>query len=177
MFNLTLLPKRLWFLFFFLDIFLPAGIVRADTGPKPSMQFEFEQDIAAEPVTILSGILYECQQSDCGDAAPLEEVGPQGFYCQADSCSATAYGFAPYHRIEIEFSDGQRRQSNIFETAGFDSRYAVTIRQEDLQVEAQFSSPIPAVTTAVLLLCCCVLTGGILLVVLIVWAIRRTSRN
>ena len=175
---MNLLSKKLWLLFFLLQFFLPASIVGADTGPKPAMEFEFEQELAGQPLSILSGVLYECQQSECSDAAPLEEVGPQGFYCQADGCSATAYGFAPYHKIEIEFSDGQRRESNIFETAGFDSRYTVTIRQQDLLVEPQLSPVVPTLAMSVVpLLCCCVLTGGILLVGLSVWGIRRASTN
>lgn len=107
-------------------------MVRADTGPKPTMDFEFEQELTGEQLTVVSWILYECALANCGDASPLEQVGPQGFYCQVDRCSAMAYGFAPYHRIEIEFSDGQTRQSNVFETAGFDAQYTVTVRADDL---------------------------------------------
>jgi hypothetical protein len=39
--------------------------------------------------------------------------------------------------LEIEFSDGGRRQSNIFETAGFNSKYSVNVQSEDLLVERQ----------------------------------------
>lgn len=152
---------------------LPARIVRADTGPKPGMDFEFKQELSGEQVTITSGVLYECDQPDCSDAIPLEEVGPQGFYCQAESCSATAYGFAPYHRLEIEFSDGQTRQSNVFETAGFDSAYTVTIRPDDLLVEAQFSFGIFPRTGTVILACICGVVGLALIIGLAVFMMRR----
>jgi hypothetical protein len=44
----------------FVNVLLPAGVVRADTGPKPSMEFEFRQDLTGGPVTIVSGVLFEC---------------------------------------------------------------------------------------------------------------------
>src|ERR1044071_6752038 len=128
---------------FLLSLFLLAGMpvsgALADTGPKPTMEFTFKQEATGTPITINSGTLYECDQSDCGDAAPLQQLGPQGFTCDAQSCRATAYGFRPYHKIEIQFSDGKTRQSNIFQTAGFDSKYNVTVRSEDLLVESQFN--------------------------------------
>src|SRR5690348_16932753 len=94
--------------FIVLLLLLPAQSAVADTGPKPRMDFQFQQEMTGEPpVTIVSGILYECDRKDCSDAAPIEEVGPQGFRCEVISCSAIAYGFAAYHRTEVEFSDGK----------------------------------------------------------------------
>jgi len=158
------------------SLLLPASVVLADTGPKPSMEFQFNQDISGAPLTITSGVFYECDQPDCSDAAPIEEVGPQGFYCQAQRCSAVAYGFAPYHRIEIEFSDGQTRRSNVFETAGFDSRYTVSIRPDDLLVEAEFSLGIFPRTGTVLVVCTCGILGLVLVVGLAVFVARRSKK-
>lgn len=169
---ITKLTKRFAFVFILL-MFLPVPIVLADTGPKPSMDFQFKQEVAGAPLTITSGILFECDQPDCSDAAPIEEVGPQGFRCDATSCSAVAYGFAPYHQIEIEFSDGQTRQSNIFETAGFDSRYAVTIRPTDLLVEAQFSLGVFPPLWIILIVCLCALAGLVVVAGLIIFLVRR----
>jgi hypothetical protein len=135
---------RLFLLLAFFQVLLPTRVVLADTGPKPTMDFEFKQELSGEPVTIVSGGLYECEQSDCSDASPLEEGGPQGFFCETNSCNALAYGFSSYHRLEIQFSDGQTRQSNIFRTSGFESYYRVTVRSEDLLVEFQFSLDAPA---------------------------------
>lgn len=167
-------------LLFFLSVIvlLPTRAVLADTGPKPTMEFEFQQEMTGElPVTIASGILYECNQLDCSDAAPLEEGGPQGFRCEVNSCSAVAYGFAPYHRIEIDFSDGKMRQSNVFQTAGFDSKYRVTIRPDDLLVEARFSPGTFPRTAMLLLACVCALVSVGLVGALALFLFRRSQRS
>ena len=175
---MTLKLTKLFLLTLFLLAFLPSQAALADTGPKHSMDFQFRQDMTGEPpLTINSGILFECDQPDCSDAAPIEEVGPQGFRCEVNSCSAVAYGFAPYHLIAIEFSDGKTRQSNVFETAGFDSSYLVTIRPEDLLVEARFS-PSPLWRTAAILIAgICALLGVGLIVGLILFLTRRSKKN
>lgn len=168
---------KLFLLFLALLAFLPARIARADTGPKPTMDFQFRQEMTGEPPrTITSGILFECDQPDCSDAAPLQEGGPQRFTCEINSCGATAYGFARYHRIDIEFSDGKTRRSNIFETAGFDSKYMVTIRPDDLLVEGRFSLGFLPRTAIVLLACCCGVTGVGLILGLIVFFLRRSNK-
>lgn len=168
---------KLFFLLFFFQLLLPVRVALADTGPKPTMDFTFQQELSTEQVTITSGILYECEQPDCSDAAPLEEAGPQRFTCETNGCHAMAYGFRPYHRLEIEFSDGQTRQSNVFETAGFDSRYRVTIRPDDLLVEAQFSLGIFPRTGTILVACLCCLMGIGLLAGLVLFIRRRSPQN
>ena len=170
---MTLTHRKLILPFLLLLALSPFQIVRADTGPKPTMDFEFMQELTGGTLTILSGILYECDRSDCSDAAPIEEVGPQGFRCESGRCSATAYGFAPYHRIEIEFSDGETRQSNVFETAGFDSQYTVTVRPDDLLVDAQSSPPFLR-TGMVFVVCLCGLMGLGLVAGLAVFLVRRS---
>jgi hypothetical protein len=170
---------KLFLPFLFLLVFLPSHVALADTGPKPTMDFQFKQELTGEPVTIISGILYECEQSDCSDAAPLEELGPQRFTCEEKSCRATAYGFAPYHKIELQFSDGKTRQSNIFETAGFDSKYSVTVRPDDLLVEAQFNlTTVPSLLTIITIfaVCACALVGVGLVVGLIIFLMRRSQK-
>ena len=169
---------KLFILLLSIQVLLPAHVALADTGPKPTMEFAFNQELTEELVTIISGILYECDQPDCSDAAPLEEVGPQGLYCEAQSCRAIGYGFAPYHRLEIEFSDGITRQSNIFETVGFDSKYTVTVRPEDLLIEAQFSL-LPSFSLGILevITCICTLIGGVLIVGLIIFVIQRSRKK
>ena len=176
MISLSIL-KKLYLLLLFLPLLPPAQVALADTSPKPTMEFTFQQELTVEPVAITSGILYECNQPDCSDAAPLQEAGPQRFTCEANSCSALAYGFAPYHKIEIEFSDGKTRQSNIFETAGFDSRYTVTVLQDDLLVQAQFSPGVLPSLWIIIVTCICALVGVGLIVGLIVFLIRRSKNN
>jgi hypothetical protein len=164
---------KLFLSLLFLQLLLPARAVLADTGPKPTMDFEFKQEMPGEQVTITSGILYECEQSDCSDAAPLEELGPQRFTCEANSCYAMAYGFSPYHRLEIQFSDGQTRQSNIFETAMFNATYTVTVRPEDLLVEGQLSLDRFSRITIILLTGVCGLVGAGLLIGFVI--LRRSK--
>ena len=152
---------------------LPTSVVLADTGPKPSMEFSF----TGTDVTIVSGILYECNQPDCDDAEPLADIGAQGLYCEATSCRALAYGFADYHILEIEFSDGTTRESNIFETAGFDSKYKVTVQPDDLLVEAQLNLDFITGSPLWVVLCCCALTVGLLAVTGAVFFLRRRKTN
>lgn len=159
------------YLFILLFLFLPSHTALADTGPKPTMEFSF----TGEDVTIASGILYECEQPDCSDAAPLEDLGPQGLYCETTSCRAIAYGFAPYHILEIEFSDGTTRESNVFETAGFDSKYKVTVQPQDLLVEAQLNLDPITGSPLWLVACCCVLTMGLLAVAGAIFFVRRRT--
>lgn len=168
--------KLLILLLFMLAILLPSQIASADTGPKPSMEFEFE-GLQEGELTIVSGVLYECNQPDCSDAAPLEELGPQGLYCEATSCRALGYGFAPYHILEIEFSDGITRQSNIFETAGFASKYTVTIQPDDLLVKAQFSLGVvpPQILFFAVLACTC--NGMALVLGLVIFLIMRAVKK
>ncbi len=159
----------------FLALF-PLLKVSADTGPKPSMDFTFKQAISSSPVSIISGILFECDQSDCQDAKPLQVLGPQRFTCTETACSAMAYGFSTYHRLEIQFSDGKTRWSNVFKTAQFQSSYQVTIRPDDLLVEPKLTLNLFSQITYILLCIGC-LVGIALLIVLIIFLVRRSKKN
>ncbi len=155
---------------------LPLYAVSADTGPKPSMDFTFKQENSATPLIITSGILFECEQSDCQDAKPLQLLGPQRFSCTETDCSAMAYGFSTYHRLEIQFSDGKTRQSNVFKTVQFQSSYQVTVRPDDLLVEPKFSLNLFTPLTYVLFCSAC-LIGIVILVVLIIFLVRRSKKK
>jgi len=169
--------KGLFLSFILILSFSLARVVFADTGPKPSMEFQFKFDPGVEESTIVSGILYECSLPDCTDAVPLEEVGPQGLYCELDSCRALGYGFAPFHILLIEFSDGVIRRSNTFETAGFDSYYTVTVRPDDLMVEARLSLGTSLRASWYFIACACMLMGAGLVIGLIVFFVRRSAKN
>ena len=168
---------KLFILLLLIQVLLPVHTALADTGPKPTMEFTFQQEMTGELVTIISGILYECDQPDCSDAAPLEDVGPQGLYCEPQSCRAIGYGFAPYHQLEIEFSDGTTRRSNIFETAGFDSKYAVTVRPDDLLVEARFSLNTFPLTGTVIVASICAFVGLGFIAGLVVFFVRQSKKT
>ncbi len=168
-------------LLWFLLALSPFPAARADTGPKPTMEFTFQQGVPGQQLIITTGTLYECSQADCQDAKPLTRGGPQHFGCQDTACNALAYGFSQYHRLEIQFSDGKTRRSNIFQTAGFESIYTVIIRPDDLLVEAQFN-PVNLLPTTylpldVLLVCGCLLGLLVIVVVAVVLIIRRRSKK
>lgn len=161
---------------FLLAALPPLHSARADTGPKPGMEFRFTQQFTGAPVTIISGELLECEQADCSDAKPLPKLGPQGLYCESTSCSALAYGFDTYHRLTIQFSDGVTRESNIFKTAGFKSTYDVTIREKDLVVKSRFALDFFSPYTYILICGVC-LAGIIILVMVIIFLVRRSKKK
>jgi hypothetical protein len=171
--------------FMLIGIFLHPQAVLADTGPKPTMDFEFE---LPSGVTITSAIMYECDESDCSDAEALPELGPQGIRCDELRCSSTSYGYAPYHRLEIQFSDGKIRQSNIFETIAFTSNYKVIVNADDLVVEEVSGSPappfedFPAPTNTnpyifYILGCVCILLLLGLITVAVIFFVRRSRKK
>jgi len=156
---------------------LPVQVALADTGPKPTMDFNFK-GLQDGELQIISGILYECDQPDCSDAAPLQELGPQRLRCDTTGCSASAYGFADYHILEVEFSDEVTRRSNIFKTAGFDSNYTVTVQPNDLLVESKFSlGVVSPYIWFYLILSLCLLGGAGLFAGLIVLIVRLARKK
>ncbi len=173
--------KILAYLFLFVSMGLPWQTIAVDTGPKPTMNFQFVAGTSGNAPSILGGSLLECQQSDCRAALPLEQAGPQHFSCEGDSCEALAYSFSPYHQLQIQFSDGKTRQSNIFQTAGFNSQYTVTIRDNDLLVQAQFnlSNQLPGTGIPIwlLLVCCAALCLVVVIVAAVVLLVRRAAKK
>ena len=111
--------------------------VSADMGSKPEMHFTFVQENGnPNDLAIISGTLYECDLSDCSDAHPLEEMGPQRFECETFSCYSMAYGYAEYLQLEITFEDGITRKSPVFTKEAFQANYQVTLLADNtLQVE------------------------------------------
>lgn len=112
---------------------IPSQSVRADAGPKPSMQFIFTSRIRPGPI-IISGQLLRCKDEACVQPEPLQQMGPQRFECQVNTCYSVAYSTSPYYRLTIEFSDGVTRQSNIFTKRAFAANYLVTIYEQSLKV-------------------------------------------
>ncbi len=154
---------------------LSADPVSADVGPKPSMEFTFVQGFKGEPLQITSGVLLQCEEADCRDAKPLPERGPQRFTCEAMQCSALAYGFSDYNQLEITFSDGITRKSNIFPKGQFNSKYKVTIREQDLLVVEQFNPfDIMALPWFCLGFACITV---ILIITLIIMIVRRSKKK
>ncbi len=121
-----------WFLLVLLVV--PSHAALADIGPKETMEFEFIFE-SGNPLTIIEGVLLECNDASCTQAEPLKQIGPQRFTCSEDRCSSMAYGYRAYHRLSILFSDGKTRQSNVFGKQYFSARYQVIVRENDLVVK------------------------------------------
>lgn len=118
-------------------LIVPMQAAHADIGPKPTMEFTFEFNIPK--VDIVSGVQMQCQQPDCSDAHPLEELGPQHFACTSDACESMAYGFADYNKLVITFTD-RERESNIFSTTDFNAKFKVVVDENSLTVTQTSSS-------------------------------------
>lgn len=96
------------------------------------MDFTFEYE--SEAVSIVEGQLIECEDAECETGRPLEELGPQGFECTESGCSSLAYGYAPYHKLVITFTD-RTRESNVFTKEAYTATFKVTVRESALLVE------------------------------------------
>ena len=117
--------------------FLPQGNVSADMGPKPSMDFEFVQEMPGEILTMASWVLRFCKDEDCIDGYISDYPVLK---CENNSCSVGG-NFIAYdanqeiYQLEIVFSDGVTRKSNSFKRTYFDAIYKVVIRSEELAVK------------------------------------------
>lgn len=125
--------KFLLSLIILLLLTLPAGAVSADIGPKPTMTFYFEYE-TDESLTIVEGILVQCEDPECLEGHPLENLGPQHFSCNPIDCSSMAYEYAGDNLLVITFSDGVTRMSNQFGKQHFDAVYTVTVYEDALVV-------------------------------------------
>jgi len=136
-------PPKFFIPLILLSLFLaaiPFEKVKADAGPHSSMQFVFISRIDPKPA-IVSGMLLNCKDEGCIQFEPLQEMGPQRFECQSYSCHSSAYSNSPFYRLEIVFSDGVTRQSNIFTKRAFAANYQVTILVQSLEVEEKPLGP------------------------------------
>jgi hypothetical protein len=106
----------------------------ADIGPKPTMAFAFS--FAKKRLTVAKGSLLMCEDARCSLANPLERLGPQGLTCEARACSATAYGFARFARLEVTLSNGRTLRSNVFTSAN-DGAFRVLVGAARLVVQPQ----------------------------------------
>lgn len=110
---------------------IPLTNVLADTGPNPTMDFEFQYNIAS--VSMESAKLMFCEDLDC--KISWEVLGP--FRCSLNSCSYS-YGGNTYYKLVINYSD-KTRESNVFQKTRFNSSFTVTVNQDGLQVTENWS--------------------------------------
>ena len=163
--------KKILILIAIVLIFLPLKTVSAD-APPPSMDFEFYSQASGAMPTILSGSLYECSTADCPNPTP------NPITCGDTSCHAIA-GYSSY-RLEIKFSDGKTRRSNVFQNNSTYTVYKVTIRPDDLLVKTQSTSGYQSGAGVFYLLAvvcvglACIL---VLAILLILFLIRRSRKK
>jgi len=114
-----------------ISFYIPPTNVLADTGPQPTMDFEFQYNITS--VSMESAKLMFCQDLDC--KISREVMGP--FRCSLNSCSYS-YGGNTYYKLVINYSD-KKRESNVFQKTRFESSFTVTVNQDGLQVTENWS--------------------------------------
>lgn len=108
--------------------------VSADLGPKPTMYFNLKYEISKD-IKLEECKQYQCDKPDCSDAAVLERLGPQGTTSLERACQSVAYGYAPYQKLVLKFSD-KTRESNVFKAdkSKLDSDYDVIVKEDGLVI-------------------------------------------
>jgi hypothetical protein len=150
-------------------LFYP-GAILADIGPKPSMDFKLIYEISGT-ITLIDGQQLQCEDESCLQSSPLEQLGPQGFYCEQDVCSSMAYSYAPYQKLVLNFSD-RTRESNVFKAESYHARFDVRVTDTGLVVEER---TIQAVERLPFFLVALVLTLiiEVLAALIFLWATKR----
>lgn len=156
---------------------IPFQTAYADMGPKPTGEFGFIYE-TSEPLEIVEAALMECETSACLQAQPLEDMGPQHFTCDQGRCTTMSYGYADYLYLEITFSDGITRQSNVFSKEHFDALYEVTVRPDDMVVvetggQMNEMTKIVGLAFGAICLCGLILFGGLALMIVLIVKARR----
>lgn len=134
---------------------LPMQPASADIGPKPNMVFYL--DFKDTQAVLVEGSLIECNDQDCLEGKPLQNLGPQHFSCTDTICQTSAYRYADYHKLVITFED-RTRESNVFKFNGLSQSYNVKVLADSLMVEAKPSDLSK-------LCCCCGSSGALTMVV------------
>jgi hypothetical protein len=163
-------------LFILILLVIPTSAAAADIGPKPTMDFSFEYQ-TSEPLTIVEGVLLQCEDPECLEAYPLEQLGPQDFTCTTEGCTSMAYGYTGDNQLVITFSDGVTRHSNLFGKQNFNAEYTVTVYQDDLLVQETGGSKYNPMGVFFAVLIGLAILAGLLLVVLLIGLIVLIMRG
>jgi hypothetical protein len=135
-----------------LSLVIPWQSARADSAPKPSMQFTIVYTIDPPP-ELTSGLMMVCADQRCANPRPfgggyggsgtpdpaMLTHPPEQYYYERISCTGqncTAFNtYDDYYRLDFTFADGKTRISNVFGKVNFYASYRVTVRENDLLVE------------------------------------------
>jgi hypothetical protein len=121
------------YIFLFITLLISPTPVSADTAPKPTMKFNIHYETQNQ-ITLLGGEQYQCEDKNCEEIKALGEYGPQRFTCENNSCSSLAYGYSPYQKLVLNFSD-KTRESQIIHTEAFNAEFNVKVTDSSLIIE------------------------------------------
>ncbi len=105
-------------------------------SPKPEMEFSFQYQIPQAPAILpATSEQIQCKDNQCIGQEPLGVYGIQKLYCKQNGCFSIAYEYAPFQKLIVDFSDGVKRESNVFATPSkLRNSFVVTVRENDLLV-------------------------------------------
>ena len=112
---------------------IPTAQVKADAGPKASLNFYF-QSLSSK---IQEGNLLICEDEICQNFHEYKN----GLQCTTNYCEAVASPldrFSEYYKIVITFSDGVR-ESNVFTKQGYNAQYEVYVEKDNLLVKEKLT--------------------------------------
>ena len=101
---------------------LPARVVFADTGPKPTMELVMSYRI--QPAALQKAELLKCSDASCTTCTPVDMFPT--LTCNAATCSSWGYGYPTYQKLRLTFAD-RSRESNGFRKQAFNASYTVTV--------------------------------------------------
>lgn len=111
--------------------------LHADVSPKPEMKFSFIYNTESKPlIDSVHSEQIQCSDSQCIESKPLGKYGAQQLYCSSGTCFSIAYEYDNFQKLVIAFTDGTKRESNIFPTPStLRSRFNVYVEKDYLTVE------------------------------------------
>lgn len=127
-----------------------SNMALADVGPKPTIDIVLPQKLVKR---VAAGKLLQCEKADCSDAAPMLDMGPQFFRCNAPAvdktgkesfietrvkkghCGGMAYGFAHYLQLQLTLTDGSVLTSAAFSEKTFSSQFKAAFKDGKLTVK------------------------------------------
>ena len=124
-------------------LLLPLGAAWGDVSPKPEMEFSFIYNTPTKPlIDPAHSEQIQCSDNQCLESKPLGHYGLQKLYCNSGSCFSVAYEYTDFQKLIIAFSDGTKRESNIFPAAHkLRARYNVYVEKDKLTVEPSDVTP------------------------------------
>lgn len=121
----------------FIALFCAFTPLWANVSPKPEMEFSFIYNTQAKPlIDPVYSEQIQCADNQCIQQTPLGHYGIQKLYCGAGACFSVAYEYDNFQKLIIAFTDGTKKESNIFPAPdSLRSRFNVYVNENSLTVE------------------------------------------